>query len=126
MTLLTKSSATGSSYSATHAKRFNAVAVEYQNSLSKEEPTEEEIEEQWQLLSVLPGAHFPARASQAGKGKQQKTKKRRKSQASESQSSEEDGSDSNTVDDEGSEELSNQLNGDKKLLRIMLNIAYMR
>lgn len=125
MTLLTKSSATGSSYSATHAKRFNAVAVEYQNSLSKEEPTEEEIEEQWQLLSVLPGAHFPARASQAGKGKQQK-KKRRKSQASESQSSEEDGSDSNTVDDEGSEELSNQLNGDKKLLRIMLNIAYMR
>lgn len=124
---MTKTSST-SSYAATHAKQFTAVAARYLETLSREEPTADEIEEQWELLAYLPGSQFPVRAS--------KEKARRKSSASSKRrrlnSQNSDGSEIGTESDMDDEDLAEdaedekQRASDKKLLRIMLNIAFMR
>lgn len=89
-------------YAVTHSSKKKQAEQEYLLSLSREGPNEEELQEQEELLSYLPGYHFPSRASKV------KAKKLARHETG--------------VEETQELDLSHTL----QLIRVMLNVAYMR
>lgn len=102
-----------SSYSATHSHRKSKKEQEYALSLSREAPNDEELEKHEEHIKCLPGVQFPVRASRI------KTVETalRSSLASSDEEAQEIRS-----DEQSAKELQEKL----KVVRVMVNIAFMR
>lgn len=88
--------------------------MEYALTLNREPPNDEDLSEQEDLLQTLPGYHFPVRASKLSSTKQHGAKKKARVEDSEEEN------------EETSSSSMQDFNSKLKVIRIMMNIAFMR